>query len=283
MERDLLRQTAAHQVLKIHRFEARQREGDTRISFIHDRKGPKYIDSLRGLIATFAYARSLPGSNVVLDIGTGTGRGCADLARQFPDFYFTGTGLCRYQQTENYLPGNRFRVTSGEVLRGIGDESIACIISVFSITYSHAQQLVAERIDQVLKPGGVIKASFLFSPETQPSLNLSEQTRLTLDATQPRDHEDFKKALLAMGYDLEIKPIFYDDGVRVRRYILAAIKPGNPTLLTAKDILNADAISLLPEERFKRWVKELLNKKIKLSHPELKSEVQVWQKRLHQE
>jgi SAM-dependent methyltransferase len=158
-----LRQEAARQILNIYRYENSQ-WNDLKLGtayFDYDRNGRKYAEMMNGLTATLDYVGSLPDSNIVLDLGTGTGRACADLARQFKNLTFIGTGLHRYPGTERFLSGGKFILTSGENL-GIKDKSIAGVIANSSITYSHAQQLIAKRIDEVLVPGGIVKATFLF-------------------------------------------------------------------------------------------------------------------------
>jgi hypothetical protein len=251
-----LRQEAARQILNIYRFETHQRNNfRPKSDFSYDRNGHEYFEMMNGLTATLGYAENLPDSNTILDLGTGTGRGCVDLAKQFENLNFIGTGLRRYPETERFLPGNKFTLTSGENLRGIKDKSIAGVIANFSITYSHAQQLVAERVDEILVPGGIVKATFVFSPEKQPNLILNKRARITLDRTKPKDYKEFEKALLTMGYDVEVKPVLYPDKINVRRYILLAIKPENPSSFNAKEILAKD-LKLMPlKENIRRWAR----------------------------
>lgn len=253
-----LKQEAANQILNIYRYEISE-WNDFKLGiacFDYDQDGRKYTEMMNGLTATLDYAGSLPNSNIVLDLGTGTGRGCADLAKQFKNLTFIGTGLRRYPETKRFLSGGKFILTCGENL-GIKDESIAGVIANSSITYSHAQQLIAKRIDEALVPGGIVKATFLFSPEKQPNLKLYRQEKIILDLTKPRDHKEFETAMLAMGYDLEVKPIFFPDGVNVRRYILLAIKPGNLSSFSAKEILDKDLQLMFPKEKIKRWIKKI--------------------------
>ena len=255
----LLRQKAARQIFNIRQYEAYQWNNSKpeSASFLYDRHGDEYFEMMNGLTATLDYAGNLSDSNTVLDLGTGTGRGCADLARQFEKLNFIGTGLYRYPEIKRFLPGDKFILTSGENLRGIKDKSIAGVIANFSITYSHAQQLIAKRIDEVLVPGGIMKATFYFSPEKQPNLISDERARIALDCTKPKDHEEFKTALLIMGYDLEVKPVFYVDKINVRRYVLLAIKPGNPSSVGAKEILAKD-LELMPlKENTMGWARFL--------------------------
>jgi hypothetical protein len=60
-----------------------------------------------------------------------------------------------------------------------------------------------------------------------------------------------------MGYDLEVKPVFFPDGINVRRYILLAIKPGNPSSLSAREILAKDLKLMSPKEKIKGWMKKI--------------------------
>lgn len=248
------RQEAAHQILKIWRYETGQQSLETRGDFyISDRGAAGYSEKLKGLTATLDYASSLAGSNTVLDLGTDTGRACADLSKKFRDLSFIGTGLRRSPLAEKFLPGDKFKVTAAENLRGIANESIACVIANYSITYSHAQRLVAERLDEVLIPGGIIKASFLSTPTDQILAGLHEQSREFSEVAEQRDHSEFQTALLAMAYDthaIQVKNFDY-----VPSYVLVAIKPGNPSSPTAKAILEEDIKQMQPKEKIKRWAR----------------------------
>ncbi len=203
---DQKRKEAAHQ---IRRARWREREGRP---YNRDRSGFQYIKELAGVKELFSYLKTLP-SRKILDIGAGTTHGITDISQSSfgTDMEFEATVLNSVPQIEKYLGNERTHITSAEILRGIPDNSIACVLSVFSLTYSRAPELVIGSVDRVLVPGGVIKIGSDDAPIWQ-----------------------LYQLLKDKGYDTD-----EDEGWGTFRVVLG-IKPGNPTAPSAASLIEKD-------------------------------------------
>jgi len=191
-----------------------------------NRSGRDYIENLDGVKHLFSYIRKLS-SNTILDIGAGTTRGIADISKSIlgQQLHFEATVLTHKATEANMLGKEDVHVTSAEMLRGIPDNSVGGIISVQSLRYSKAPMLAAQSIDRVLVPGGVFKAAWLL-----------------------QNADEFYKTFRELGYDIAYNEAWEKD------HIMLAIKKGNPTKITAAQLLAADGESsikqknLLPKE-----------------------------------
>ena len=116
---------------------------------------------------------------------------------------------------------NRY-ITSTEVLRGIDDETIGCVLALHSITYSVAPSLAIKSIDRVLIPGGVFKGFFTVKTPTiqngSPAIDFINE---------------FKK----LGYDIEVVQLHEDQ----KHVAISAIKPGGlDNKITADELFFID-------------------------------------------
>ena len=197
------------------------------------RFGYQYEDELRGLRAFFDYVRQLETSNTVLDIGAGRMFAISDFV-YYPDkfgshgldFHATVlTPLTAYPRNPCKDPEFLFKdktfLTPAEYLEGIPDESMGGILAVFSIAYSRKPEFAMRRIDEVLVPGGIVKAKF---PMKTAGLMI--------------DPERFTAELKRLGYDVAIRtlPTKKDDGNEV----VLAKKPGGNAAVSAEEILELD-------------------------------------------
>jgi ubiquinone/menaquinone biosynthesis C-methylase UbiE len=177
-----------------------------------NRAGWEYAHQLAGLEHLFSYVRNLP-SKTVLDIGSGTTEGVHDISQNAiaEGLHFEATVLRPRSEIAENLGLKDTHITSGEVLRGIPDASIGCIIALHSLRYSAAPELAAKSIHRVLVPGGVLKAAKL-------------------------EHAFSKiyDTLETLGYDINVYEIWGGTSV------LLAIKPGNISGMTAAQLLQLD-------------------------------------------
>ena len=210
------RRAVARQLLAMRRLE---RLGEC----VDDRGGGDYIHCFKGLRRFLDYTRAVPGSNLVLDIGAGITRGVNDLSKSEKgrNLKFMATGLVskirgqgdnRYKRVDNSLGSANLRLTSGEILRGIADNSVAGVMALFSIAYSACPEMVIDRINQVLVPGGVIKA-------VVGSQNLKISRDDYYDRTGLQTADRFVAQLDSLGYEIALS----DDS---NHSIILAIKPG---------------------------------------------------------
>ena len=146
------RNAIASQLLAIRKFE-RKIKPDS--DYEDNRTGAEYVHALRGLTKSLDYVRRLGSTNLVLDIGAGSTRGIAEIARspEASELDFRATVLRYRPEIEEYLGLDRTSVTSAEVLRGIEDTSVGLAISVYSVTYSAIPSAGVKRIDEILVPG----------------------------------------------------------------------------------------------------------------------------------
>jgi hypothetical protein len=172
-----------------------------------------YFTEAKGLAAFFDYLRTVKGSNLVVDIGAGTTKAISEIANGpiGRGLDFKATVLDKKPQTDLYLGRDKTITTSAEVLRGIQKESVAGVLAIISIAYSVAPELVTKRIDEILVPSGAIKAAF-----TDGELGYQ----------------------IAGKFICHWKELGYD--VARNKGVVLAIKPGEGTKITAKEILEKD-------------------------------------------
>ena len=188
-----------------------------------DRDGKGYAQIFRGMSETFDYVSGLR-SKVVLDVGAGNTRGIAELSRDYPWLDFRATVLTLPRDIETMHYRGCITVTSAECLRGIPVESVGGILALNSIAYSREPELVVGRLDDVLVPSGVIKATFRsWRVEDEELEKLYEISCFSY-------HDEFSRELKARGYDVDLWHGPYD--------IITAVKP--PFKTTAKELARGD-------------------------------------------
>lgn len=189
-----------------------------------------YKRNLEGVFCLFNYLKCLKGSATVLDIGAGRAEGVDSLAQTYGiGLTFQATGLIK-RKNVNPNMSRDYRITSAEVLRGIPDNSIAGVMSVYSVTYSHAPDMVMKRINDILIPGGVFKGCF-FRPDDKKTEYADLYRRTHFNTADP-----FKTALIRLGFK-ETDIAVVDNG---RCELLLAIKPGGPVGISAQQLLEVD-------------------------------------------
>lgn len=202
--------------------------------YVLNRTGVEYLartTGLAGLEYFFGYVSSLQGSGRVLDIGAGTTRGAHDLSLFVKPMGLDveATVLTDPPQQPLTLPPDKVHLTSAEYLEGVNDESVDGIIAFSSIMYSVSPELTIRRINQVLPPGGALKATF--NPHNRDIFIEGRPEELI-----GRNSDAFVGELERLGYDVALDKRF-DYGFDV----LLAIKPGNEDQKSASQILEADA------------------------------------------
>ena len=204
--------------------------------YTNDRSGSEYALQANGLQASLTHASTI-GDGVVLDIGAGTTRGMVDLyefsiAAQIP-LWFEGTVLDRKQtEAEARKPfgPERIHETSVEYLDGIPDESVSMVLGINSIMYSVAPELAARRINEVLVPGGIIKATYV--PATAEPIGRSPE---------------FTAELEKLGYDVHTAWSNFDGEGYEGDDVVLAIKPGGDGAISAKELRWRDEELLIPQ------------------------------------
>lgn len=195
--------------------------------FDANRDGKSYLNTFLGLREVFNYVRALNTSNLVLDVGAGTTRGISEISRSClgKSLDFKATVLYRHPDIEKNLGHQKTISTSAEVLRGVANTSVGAILGLNSFAYSDSLNLVANRFDEVLVPGGLIKATFL-----------SNEIKGRLGTLGIKTYNKFLTVLREKEYDIAtISQGTYD--------ILIAIKPGLTNVLSARQLLESDITS----------------------------------------
>ena len=264
------RKMAARRIRQI-----RQKEKDDGLAtYAQRRNGERYNFLLQGLQGTLDYARRLP-SNLVVDIGAGVTRAIKEISEEemakdlkfkatILGFYMINSKLF-YEKSRLYKKlvdelkkqgkeaprriGNKYlieqnlglkntHITSAETLRPFADESVAVLLSVYSVNYSASLRLVAESIDRVLVPGGVFKGFFPFR---------KEDTSLEAETAYP-----FVVALAEKGYDIVCaEGDQLDNGYYEGHGIVLAVKPGGGQPVTARELFCKDLESIARKKPLK--------------------------------
>lgn len=192
----------------------------------------EYIRTLYGIEGTFSYLNALGTSNKIVDVGAGFGEAILGITREYGgNLEVYGTNLTYNPNLTENLGKGRASVTPAEFMKGFEDESIAGIIAVNSIAYSVAPKLVIQRLDQILVPGGVIKATFR-NPKRSDMEEYGFQT-----------HNAFTKYLKELGYDVAL----------FRDCVVLAIKPGGELNVKARTLLEEDLESYKRSGLDKSW------------------------------
>lgn len=190
----------------------------------NNRRGREYVRCLQGLEASLSYIKELR-SNLVLDIGTGTSEGIADIANSDlgQGLQFKGTSVTPQPDFKNYLGKDRVIITPAESLRGVENNSVGGALALHSLTYSAEPQYVVTRLDQVLVDGGLVKL-LAYHDEVN-------QGRLGEKTIKP-----FLNVFKDFGYDVAISD-----------NILLAIKPSSSnsnSAASANDLIDQDRLSM---------------------------------------
>ena len=184
----------------------------------------EYFIRLHGFQNLFSYIKSLP-CKKVLDIGTGEGIAIAELSKlsMTEGLDFELTALKNVPNLRKNFSKEKIHITGVETLRGIAPLSVACILAVNSVAYSSDPGLAVQQMDEVLIPGGVVKASFYIKS------NAPKRYASNLFFQGPRD---FMYAFKRLGYDVE-SDLFGEGDTQV----VVAVKPGNHNALSAFKLL----------------------------------------------
>lgn len=191
----------------------------------------QYIKALYGVGGFFNQVRST-GCNRIVDIGTGYGYAIGEFMqdKHYRDLDFSVTNLTHNKGLAK-LPQEKVYITPAEEMEGFEPQSIGGIVGLNSIAYSVAPGLVAGRLDEILVPGGVIKATFRHPL----SIDMKEYGFQT--------PEHFVKYWKKLGYDVEI----------YKGMAVVAVKPGDTKGMTAKTIIEQDLESLKRSGLEKAW------------------------------
>jgi SAM-dependent methyltransferase len=211
-----------------------------------DRDYLMYWYSIGGLKYVFEYLKTLP-SNIVLDIGTGTGKAASEMSRsrsaQGLDVHATSLRNDPELQ-KNFPDKTKLHITSVETLRGIERSSVGTVLAMCSIAYANYPKLAIQKIDEVLVPGGVLKANF------------SPGSGHAYGDVIFKSSDVFVETLHSLGYDVDVSTnnIYLkkdDHYAKGKALVVLAIKPGNPNAPTAKElrILDQTEMNKGSEER----------------------------------
>jgi SAM-dependent methyltransferase len=200
----------------------------------------EYFREFNGLSKLFRYVHQLDTGGLVLDIGAGTTRGIAEIAKSKlgEGLNFKATVLTRNPKIANGLGFENTHITSAAVLRGIDYHSVSAVLSLNGVAYTVETPVVAKRIDQVLVPGGVIKATFRskIAPPTFRAIRNAFNTHNVLSY----DLED-------LGYDVAVLDEELQEAyarpreVGANEDVMLAIKPGGKVGRTARELLASDS------------------------------------------
>ncbi|HVZ12682.1 MAG TPA: hypothetical protein VG965_06665 [Patescibacteria group bacterium] len=201
--------------------------------FKDSRGGDEYIRELYGLEAFFSYVKYI-GAKQVVDVGAGFGFGVADLRDQYKyadGLNFYATNLSDNEGLARNIPEEHVYLTSAEEMEGLEPETVGGIIALNSIAYSVSPETVTKRFDEILVPGGIIKASFRHRLDDQ----YKEYGFQTAD--------EFIEFWSQLDYDLAV----------YKGLVVVAIKPGGNYGATAYDIAALDAKSHIVDARTSSW------------------------------
>lgn len=190
-----------------------------------------YLNGFSGFRYLLEFAKMFPPEERnVLDIGAGRMIAIAQLAQRSigEGLHFYATALTRSPIADNPNPRLTPILTSAETLRGINKESIAVALSYNGLAFSKEPSLAIERIDEVLAPGGVVKATF----RTKGAEQAVCESRLDFQT-----YERFVPLFEDLGYDLAILPS--QDPINNDVDVVLAVKPGRPSI-PAQALLDVD-------------------------------------------
>jgi hypothetical protein len=204
---------------------------DKQRQFYRDnRHHDEYIRDLYGIDATLKYIESLS-SHRVVDVGAGFGVAISAIAQKHPKLDFYATNLTVNPQLITNLSKDKVTITPAEVMKGFKPKSIAGIIAVASIAYSVSPELIVQKFNEILVPGGVIKATFR-NPQLSAMKEFGFQT-----------NETFAKYFKEVGFDVQL----------IEKRILIAIKPENTPKITAKKLAKEDYQSYINSGLKNTW------------------------------
>ncbi len=187
-----------------------------------------------GLEKLFEYIKKLS-SNKILDIGTGNGNAISEIS-QMPisqGFDIEVTAIRNSNELMGNIDKDRRHITNIERLRGFDGKKFSCILGCNSIGYSTNPKLAIQKLDEILIPGGVIKATF--SPS-----NASEiESYKGISFNKP---QKFIDELKRIGYDVAYIDLFFftTEDQRLVNSTVLAIKPGNFDSPSANLLLKTD-------------------------------------------
>ena len=188
--------------------------------YITYRGKERYLSEFGGLEGMLRYVESLGENMKVVDVGVGKGIAWSELSEEYEKkLEFMATNLV-YDQHLVDLFGKRVKFTPAEFMKGFENESVGGIVAMKSIAYSEDPELVATRLDEILVPGGIIKARFSSTENVRKVPDFRPYYRLT-------------RQLLNLGYDVAISS---------DEMIVLAIKPGGKE--RAVDVFERDIESL---------------------------------------
>ncbi len=195
--------------------------------YVMNRSGSEYLTHLGGLEYLFAYLATLKGQARIVDIGAGTTRGAAELTPLANRYGLDveATVIAPYVEEERpHLPEEKIHMTAAEYLDGFDNNSVRGMLALGSIMYSAVPALAIARIDQVLVPGGVLKAAF------SPTDTVCSEPGKYMQTSTP-----FEESLKRRGYDIATNRSISD-----QFDILVAVKPGD-IMGNAQFLLDHDA------------------------------------------
>lgn len=205
-----------------------------------DRNKLEYLREFNGLSNVFKYVRQLDAGGLVLDVGAGTTRGIGEISKSKlgEGLNFKATVLTRHSDIANNLGFENTHITSAAVLRGTDYHSVSAIISLNGLAYTVESPVVARKIDQVLVPGGVIKATFRskIAPPTFRALRYAFNF-----------HNVLSYDLEALGYDVAVLNEDLQEAyarpreVGANEDVMLAIKPGGKLGRNARELLASDS------------------------------------------
>lgn len=168
-----------------------------------------YEEVLGGFTHLLKYAKSLTESNRILDIGAGSTIATNEIARSIlgKDLDFYATGLSPHPLAKQNLGSERIHIASAERLRRIPDDSIACIIGIFSVTYTWFPEAVVEEVDRILVPGGAFKSNFLAGRDSRDT-SLGAIPKYYPFSLDLNSHHPFSKRFKQLGYAVAVKKDF---------------------------------------------------------------------------
>lgn len=221
------RHLAAGQIRQARRME---KSSDSNEPYNMNRGAVGYESTLYGISNFFDYLSEIKESDLIIDVGAGSLLGTSEL-RSTPfgyGFSYVATGLTLNPQHLSRFGKENYKQTSVEELHGIADNSVAGILAVCSLAYSAAPELAIQRIDEVLVPGGAIKASF--------------RSQVQADRMEIEDALEQPIFQIAIPFFYLLKSFGYDVAtIEKEEYeIVLAIKPGGKGTTTAEQLLLRD-------------------------------------------